>query len=841
MTWAVPGARAQVPGEVEWYDEFASQGSTWEEGVAIATDGSDVYVAGLVRGTLVGQDVEGSGPVFLRKYDAAGNEQWSRQFGLYQSDPTGVALDATGVYVVGYTHGTFPGQSPAGGRDGFLIKFDFDGNEIWTRQFGTSGDDFALDVATYDAGVYITGFVGYPAPWPDHFDGFVQTYDGLGNPGWYTQFTSIDALPGNSYFNDDDFAHGIAVNSTGIFVVGDTRGEFAPGAWAGGGDAFVQKLTHGGSLSWVRQFGSPDTDWGRGAAADETGVYIAGRADAALPGQTFAGHQDAYIRKYDNLGNHVWTDQFGTATQEIALDAAADGGRVYVTGWTYGELTGNPSASGPDAFVRGYDATTGSLEWTDQFLGIEGSQVEGAGVTAEAGFVYVAGKIRGEFPGQTSLGNYDVYVRGYAPAGTELWTRQFGGVGDAADYASDAAALGGEVYVIGVTEGNLLGLPNATTGGRQGFVRKYAADGTVVWTRQFGLPDTARPYGVAVDVTGVYVVGNAGGSAFVRKYDPEGIENWTTIFGTGATALDVAADGAGWVYVSGQTWDPLPGQTGAGRSDAFVRKYDAYGGEVWTRQFGSAQNDSGTSISTNGTHVYVAGQADGSLPGQTHAGGADAYVRKYTADGRKVWTRQFGSSSYDRATGVSSDGTDVYVGGRANGLLPGVDPPLPGRVFLRKYSGAGSELWTRQFTVREGASTWDVENVNDVAADSTGARVVGSSALEFGAANAYVSKFDPGGDVLWTTFVGPTGSWSGGPSAYGVALDDGNAYVAGRDGGGDAFAAKLSGVPPTGTGQSGADILSGSGVPGKGLDHAPGLQKPFNEKSAAADNAGMKK
>ena len=37
-----------------------------------------------------------------------------------------------------------------------------------------------------------------------------------------------------------------------------------------------------------------------------------------------------------------------------------------------------------------------------------------------------------------------------------------------------------------------------------------------------------------------------------------------------------------------------------------------------------------------------------------------------------------------------------------------------------------------------------------------------------------------------------------------------------------------------------ADILSESGVPGKGIADAPGLQKRFNEKSKAADNAGKK-
>ena len=38
-----------------------------------------------------------------------------------------------------------------------------------------------------------------------------------------------------------------------------------------------------------------------------------------------------------------------------------------------------------------------------------------------------------------------------------------------------------------------------------------------------------------------------------------------------------------------------------------------------------------------------------------------------------------------------------------------------------------------------------------------------------------------------------------------------------------------------------AALLSDSGVPGKGLSNAPGLQGEFNENSKAADRAGKKK
>ena len=39
---------------------------------------------------------------------------------------------------------------------------------------------------------------------------------------------------------------------------------------------------------------------------------------------------------------------------------------------------------------------------------------------------------------------------------------------------------------------------------------------------------------------------------------------------------------------------------------------------------------------------------------------------------------------------------------------------------------------------------------------------------------------------------------------------------------------------------SARDVLEDSGVPGQGLSDAPGLDKEFNEKSKAADNAGKK-
>ena len=41
------------------------------------------------------------------------------------------------IYVAGGTNGEMPGQTRAGKIDGYLIRYDTDGNLVWARQFGT--------------------------------------------------------------------------------------------------------------------------------------------------------------------------------------------------------------------------------------------------------------------------------------------------------------------------------------------------------------------------------------------------------------------------------------------------------------------------------------------------------------------------------------------------------------------------------------------------------------------------------------------------------------------------------------------------------------------------------
>jgi hypothetical protein len=116
--------------DLEFIEQFGTSGGDDGRGVFVDSSG-DVYVVGITGGTLSDQTSEGGEfDAFIRKYNSDGDEDWTRQFGTSGRDVANrVYADSSGsVYVVGSTTGTFPGQTSEGGQDAFLAKFSDDGH-----------------------------------------------------------------------------------------------------------------------------------------------------------------------------------------------------------------------------------------------------------------------------------------------------------------------------------------------------------------------------------------------------------------------------------------------------------------------------------------------------------------------------------------------------------------------------------------------------------------------------------------------------------------------------------------------------------------------------------------
>ncbi|MFH1483543.1 MAG: SBBP repeat-containing protein, partial [Chloroflexota bacterium] len=281
-------------------------------------------------------------------------------------------------------------------------------------------------------------------------------------------------------------------------------------------------------------------------------------------------------------GEGLWTRQFGSTGDERALGLAVDrAGNVYGAGWTEGVLPKQQSSGKRDAFLRKYDSRGGEV-WTRQFGTPEGD--EALSVAADgAGNAYAAGSTKGTLPGQGAAGLEDAFITKYDGQGKGLWTRQFGSPGDERVLGL-AVDEGGNVYMVGWTDGVLP--KQQSSGKRDAFLRKYDGRGSEVWTRQFGTPE-------------------------------------------GDEALSVAVDGVGNAYAAGSIKGALPGQGAAGLEDAFIAKFDGRGRELWAHQFGSFMTDQASNVAVDGAGaVYVAGQTWGSLPGQRSSGRVDAFLVK---------------------------------------------------------------------------------------------------------------------------------------------------------------------------------------------------------------------
>lgn len=336
----------------------------------------------------------------------------------------------------------------------------------------------------------------------------------------------------------------------------------------------------------------------------------------------------------------------------------------------------------------------------------------------------------------------------------------------------DAAA--GRMVIAGGTSGALHG---ERTGSTDAFLASYDDQGRRRWIRQWGAGGSDAATGVALDHSGhLYVVGRdfsheTLSAAWLRKYDGEGNLVWAV---DGSVApLDgvvsyypraVAAD-RGRIYLSGYTLQS------DGSADAWLVAYTEDGQPAWLQPIGGADDDGAFAVAVDGSGgVYVSGYSDG-LPGQTAAGGRDAWVAKYDADGGLLWLRQFGSTRMDVASAVTVNGGGVYVGGYTSGALA-APAGGGGDAWVAKFSTAGEPLWTRQFDL--GGN----DLAMGIAADGDGVALTGTSDGDgLGRHDAWVTRYGPAGDQRARFRFGTAEE----DVAYALAADPSGAlYLAGR-------------------------------------------------------------
>jgi hypothetical protein len=378
----------------------------------------------------------------------------------------------------------------------------------------------------------------------------------------------------------DEYGYGVTADPNGgAYVVGYSLGALDYDN-QGGRDAVLRRYSAAGDRDWGRQLGATGDEQAFGVAATTSAVVMGGHASGGVAGEAYAGGTfDGFVAKYNTLGTREWVRMLGTAAEDSVRAVATDGTDFLVAGYTAGALQAT-NAGLKDAFVAKYSAA-GTLLWV-RMLGTASDDLA-YGVAADAsGNVYVAGATGGALPGASSSGGQDVFLAKYTAQGTLAWVRQWGSPGN--DIAQDVEVDGTGAIVVGGSTTGTLAYENQ--GGSDAFVSRWTGAGVREWARQLGTAADESGYGVATDATGtVYLAGASTGAlapgyaggfdGYVVRYASDGTRGWMRHLGSAAdeVALGVAAQAGNGVYLVGGTMGTLPGQTRSGGKDLFLGRH----------------------------------------------------------------------------------------------------------------------------------------------------------------------------------------------------------------------------------------------------------------------------
>lgn len=387
------------------------------------------------------------------------------------------------------------------------------------------------------------------------------------------------------------------------------------------------------SHQWSQGFGSLTSDNAAVVAVNELGeVVMAGTFSGTMTfggtDLTAIGDQDLYLAKLDAAGNHLWSQRFGTTTDEVEPQAIAfdRDGNIVMAGHFRGTasfgLLDIPVDNNEDAFVAKYTAD-GSPLWDKHLHGF--GAIHGWDMALDSlNNVFIVGDFKdslfidmGQF---NSHGSEDMFVCKLDPDGDVSEVVAFGDFNGFGRLLAVAVDDLDNVILGGVSSGpSKLGASPAGAGTINVELGKFD-NGLVspLWIHSYGYVDAsselhdvavdrdnnvvfAMGFETAIDLAGVPVFSANTHGLGLAKLDPGGAYQWSQIFDAegGVDSLvcnGLSVDEAGQITL-GANYEgtvslggpPLPG---ASLSDIGVATFDVSGYHLYSAGFGGVGTDS---------------------------------------------------------------------------------------------------------------------------------------------------------------------------------------------------------------------------------------------------------
>lgn len=376
---------------VNWDWVRSAGGSGDDVGYAITIDNNGgIIVAGLFNSIalfdglqIISMTYWGGG--FIAKYDSLGNILWVK--GISGTNITNISSITTdleaNIYVTGEyretTYFDFTSITSYDHTDGFIGKFNSQGQLLWINTIGWRDMDAGIDLFSNDTNVFLCGVFKDSTYFDStllisegNTDIFICSLDNYGNYLWINQIggTWWDVSRSISFVNNDIIMAGIISDSVNFCNSDTTIITY------GSSDAFVASYSNTGGFKWAKSFGGVAVD-GSIAVTHDFGnnIFLFGYFNAMANFDSItlvsSSEYDYFICKLSANGAVLWSKKIETTIYPIddfwnhSLESDTQG-NIYITGWfrdslVYEDLTIQSNGS-YDIFVLKID-NNGDLVW----------------------------------------------------------------------------------------------------------------------------------------------------------------------------------------------------------------------------------------------------------------------------------------------------------------------------------------------------------------------------------------------------------------------------------------------------------------------------------------------
>jgi len=414
-------------------DNVYITGNFWKE-MTFPTDTGDVFI-----------ETARALEMYVAKYNSNGELIYVFTDGSPNSieSPNGITSDADGnIYIIGkFSENVVFGDetnsvslSSVGSYDIFISKYNSANELIWAKSIGSSDADYSSALHLDEQGnIFVSGAYGDDVTFFDDTNPITINSNGSDDM-FFAKYNNDGELQFARGYGDSspEYCKGISTDENGnIYIAGSFNGNLNLDGTVlespGGANIFIAKADSNANIIWTKNIGDDYNSTAEEIKIDNAGnIYVIGRItgdvvfgeDANQVSISITTPSDAFIAKYDNLGNFKWVETARGEGLNIGQNITIDSNdNIYIEGIFSEELflgsgeneTSIIGSGGGDMFVAKYNSF-GTFQWAQKMGGINNDSSTDITVDSESN-CYISGMYNetGDFYGNNQTISFNSY------------------------------------------------------------------------------------------------------------------------------------------------------------------------------------------------------------------------------------------------------------------------------------------------------------------------------------------------------------------------------------------------------------------------------------------------